>query len=228
MFYYTDQLESFCGDKVLNIGEECDAGVFGDKCCTSDCKLTSKSVCSPKNGLCCLKNCQLAEKGTTCISGDDIEESECDGISVICKKKAEIFTNSKLNPIHMVSDGDRLVSKLQHCPKASCELQNRIPCNYSRPEHQCWITCIDSNDNCVPLLHESKRVPKPIGYPCRSQTGVCSESGKCLRFKKKTQIYKDLKLSSVLLNINETITLVSSVIGFSILLLFLKKNTNHV
>ncbi|GFU62880.1 ADAM 17-like protease [Trichonephila clavipes] len=61
--------ESFCGNSLVEEGEECDAGFIGsednDPCCDSTCKLKPGAICSDKNAPCC-RSCQLVHGGIIC------------------------------------------------------------------------------------------------------------------------------------------------------------------
>lgn len=74
-----------CGDGIVDVNEECDAGVgVVDECCRDDCTLACE--CSPLSP-CCDETGHLAPAGTTCRSAEhafcDFEEV-CDGIVAEC------------------------------------------------------------------------------------------------------------------------------------------------
>ncbi|KAK7490840.1 hypothetical protein BaRGS_00017896, partial [Batillaria attramentaria] len=63
---FTDSVAAFCGNGILDEGEECDSrGDAADPCCTSDCQLKPGAKCSDTDFDCCLK-CQVAPSGHTC------------------------------------------------------------------------------------------------------------------------------------------------------------------
>ncbi|XP_063171516.1 disintegrin and metalloproteinase domain-containing protein 21-like [Candoia aspera] len=79
----------YCGNGVLNAGEQCDCGGKGrcedDSCCTPKCVLKEKATCAV--GECC-QSCQYLPKGTICrdkASDCDLPEY-CDGRSARCPK----------------------------------------------------------------------------------------------------------------------------------------------
>uniref|UniRef100_A0A672MYT9 Disintegrin and metalloproteinase domain-containing protein 9-like n=1 Tax=Sinocyclocheilus grahami TaxID=75366 RepID=A0A672MYT9_SINGR len=79
----------FCGNKLVDVGEECDCGseeeCEKDPCCEpKTCKLRSGAQCA--YGVCC-KNCRFLPGGTVCRSStDDCDLPEyCNGSSALCQ-----------------------------------------------------------------------------------------------------------------------------------------------
>uniref|UniRef100_A0A8D0BSU3 Disintegrin and metalloproteinase domain-containing protein 20-like n=1 Tax=Salvator merianae TaxID=96440 RepID=A0A8D0BSU3_SALMN len=77
----------FCGNKIVEDGEQCDCGSAlqckSDPCCQTDCKLRSGATCNI--GLCCA-HCQHLPAGTVCrkkVSSCDLPEY-CNGTSPLC------------------------------------------------------------------------------------------------------------------------------------------------
>uniref|UniRef100_A0A8C8VZA5 ADAM metallopeptidase domain 24 n=1 Tax=Peromyscus maniculatus bairdii TaxID=230844 RepID=A0A8C8VZA5_PERMB len=66
----------FCGNRVVDQGEECDCGSPEEckysLCCLPDCSLKAEADCA--TGLCCSNLCQILPSGTLCR----IPENECD------------------------------------------------------------------------------------------------------------------------------------------------------
>lgn len=84
--------KAFCGNGVVEEGEECDGGQLGgadnDPCCTVECRLKPGARCSDLNHLCCEK-CQNRMRGSLCREGnpqDCKESTHCDGISAKCPR----------------------------------------------------------------------------------------------------------------------------------------------
>ncbi|XP_010006019.1 PREDICTED: disintegrin and metalloproteinase domain-containing protein 20-like [Chaetura pelagica] len=83
---YTIKRE-YCGNKIVESGEQCDCGSESncrkDPCCQPNCKLTAGSVCA--SGKCC-QSCQLLAAGTLCRAGtNDCDLPEyCNGTSPWC------------------------------------------------------------------------------------------------------------------------------------------------
>uniref|UniRef100_A0A671RU94 Disintegrin and metalloproteinase domain-containing protein 9-like n=1 Tax=Sinocyclocheilus anshuiensis TaxID=1608454 RepID=A0A671RU94_9TELE len=79
----------FCGNKLVDVGEECDCGseeeCEKDLCCEpKTCKLRSGAQCA--YGVCC-KNCRFLPGGTVCRSStDECDLAEyCNGSSALCQ-----------------------------------------------------------------------------------------------------------------------------------------------
>ncbi|XP_067269291.1 disintegrin and metalloproteinase domain-containing protein 9 isoform X3 [Pseudorasbora parva] len=79
----------FCGNKLVDVGEECDCGseeeCEKDPCCEpKTCKLRSGAQCA--YGVCC-KNCRFLPGGTVCRSStDECDLPEyCNGTSALCQ-----------------------------------------------------------------------------------------------------------------------------------------------
>ncbi|XP_032918661.1 disintegrin and metalloproteinase domain-containing protein 20-like [Catharus ustulatus] len=84
--FYTGKRE-YCGNKVVESGEQCDCGSPAncrrDPCCHANCTFTAGSVCA--FGKCC-KNCQFLQAGTLCRASTgscDLPEY-CNGLSPHC------------------------------------------------------------------------------------------------------------------------------------------------
>ncbi|KAH9383721.1 hypothetical protein HPB48_025487 [Haemaphysalis longicornis] len=62
--------ESFCGNSLVEEGEQCDAGLIGsedsDPCCDEECRLKPNAKCSDRNSPCC-RNCDYSQnEGALC------------------------------------------------------------------------------------------------------------------------------------------------------------------
>ncbi|XP_059161592.1 disintegrin and metalloproteinase domain-containing protein 17-like [Physella acuta] len=71
----------FCGNGIVDPGEECDAGALGlahaDECCSEMCTLKSGAQCSDMNSECCHK-CKKAGPDVVCF---DSGKTDCKKIS---------------------------------------------------------------------------------------------------------------------------------------------------
>ncbi|RCN37724.1 Disintegrin [Ancylostoma caninum] len=83
---------SFCGNGVVEEGEECDEGNFfmnngSSLCCTADCRLAPSAQCSPHNQPCCNDACSYHPANHICLPGDPLQckaSSYCTGHSGEC------------------------------------------------------------------------------------------------------------------------------------------------
>ena len=77
---------AICGDGIVDPGEDCDPGLFGDDdCCSDDCTLKAGCDCSPWEG-CCTSAGKLKAAGATCRAsvGDCDVAEKCTGKSGLC------------------------------------------------------------------------------------------------------------------------------------------------
>ena len=103
--------EPFCGNGVLEKGEDCDCGSSAKcTCCTKECKLKPGAECSPLNGACCTDSCEIKQRGSICRSiANDCDLAEyCDGASVLCPRNDFKHTGA------LCADGDG------HCYGSEC------------------------------------------------------------------------------------------------------------
>ncbi|KAL7079699.1 hypothetical protein ACQ4LE_001328 [Meloidogyne hapla] len=90
---FVEEKKAFCGNGILEEGEQCDSGAhfqhFGvrDDCCTKECKLRSGAFCSPRHYECCSMDCTFLSKDIVChAQKSDIckAEANCSGFSEKC------------------------------------------------------------------------------------------------------------------------------------------------
>ncbi|KAM4836627.1 uncharacterized protein RHO17_022187 [Thomomys bottae] len=88
---------AFCGNRVIDAGEQCDCGSFKrcahDQCCLLDCTLKPGAKCA--SGLCC-KNCHFMPPGTLCRdTEDECDLPEwCNGTSPHCPEDVYLLNGS--------------------------------------------------------------------------------------------------------------------------------------
>ncbi|KJH44230.1 Disintegrin [Dictyocaulus viviparus] len=83
---------SFCGNGIVEDGEECDDGNFlsmngSSNCCTRECRLTALAQCSPHNQPCCNMSCSYYPANHICLPEDPLQckaSSYCTGRSGEC------------------------------------------------------------------------------------------------------------------------------------------------
>ena len=60
-----------CGDGVVDAGEDCDVGLFGDDaCCSDDCALKAGCDCATSEA-CCTSSGQFEAAGVPCRAAAD-------------------------------------------------------------------------------------------------------------------------------------------------------------
>ncbi|VDO61460.1 unnamed protein product, partial [Haemonchus placei] len=93
---------SFCGNGVVEEGEDCDEGNFltkngSSKCCTTECRLAPSAQCSPHNQPCCNATCSYHPADHICLPGDPLQckaSSYCTGHSGECPSAPAIANGS--------------------------------------------------------------------------------------------------------------------------------------
>lgn len=204
--------ESFCGNSLVEEGEQCDAGLIGsedhDPCCNVTCHLRPGSICSDKNSPCC-RECQLVSIGMICREGQNST----------CKRKAYCTGEmAECPPSPPQPDStpclDRGKCKGGECVPF-CETLGLLSCMCDKEEDACKRCCRPSpNTTCSPI--------DPIeilrdGTPCIH--GYC-EKGEC---KKTVQdiverfwdIIEDININSVMKFLHDNI--VGTVIVISLI-----------
>uniref|UniRef100_A0A915MEZ2 Metalloendopeptidase n=1 Tax=Meloidogyne javanica TaxID=6303 RepID=A0A915MEZ2_MELJA len=90
---FVEEKKAFCGNGILEEGEQCDGGAhfqhFGvrDDCCTKECKLRLGAFCSPRHSECCSLDCTFLSKDVVChAEKNDMckAEANCSGVSEKC------------------------------------------------------------------------------------------------------------------------------------------------
>ncbi|OWF37847.1 Disintegrin and metalloproteinase domain-containing protein 10 [Mizuhopecten yessoensis] len=153
-----NQQGSFCGNGIVEEGEECDCGYkddCDDKCCNprhepkrdTDCTLrlhvigVQKVYCSPSQGPCCTSECQYiptASNKTCRASSDCIEAAYCPSDSATCpptRNKPDIITLCNEN--------------LSVCQKGECTGSLCKTIGYTTDNNaSLWDECMLSSSSC--------------------------------------------------------------------------------
>ena len=183
---FSVEVNSYCGNGVVEENEQCDAGLKGsDECCLK-CKFKNPSYqCSDFNDLCC-KNCTFASNKTVCRGEfvlDCISETKCDGKQKDCPKSPRLsgeqydcgFSRGKCLNGECIS---------------VCLQQNMVSCTCESGENACQVCCKNAtlNSVCKPVYEKGSTLPEKDGSPCKliDQTGQCV-SGKCEKYQKDVQ-----------------------------------------
>lgn len=168
---FTVPEKSFCGNSLVEEGEECDAGLFGsedpDQCCDKNCRLRPGAVCSDKNSPCCL-GCRFIPSGIKCRDAQYAtcqQESYCNGLSPNCPNSFPMQDGTEC-----LEKGKCLSGRCVHY----CETKGLYSCMCDKVETACMRCCRTSfNETCAPP--EPDQI-LPDGTPC--MVGFC-ENGMC-------------------------------------------------
>ncbi|KAL5493312.1 hypothetical protein EMCRGX_G014470 [Ephydatia muelleri] len=130
-----------CGDYVVTSGEQCDAGLLGDTCCTDACQLRSTAVCSDVNSLCC-KGCQVAPKSVVCqqvnaLTLDCTTNVSCDGVNTTCPSRLPQAPENTSCVAGICKMMEGRIQCLQYC-----ELRGQQQC-FCTGNNSCQLCCQD-------------------------------------------------------------------------------------
>ncbi|KAL5493308.1 hypothetical protein EMCRGX_G014466 [Ephydatia muelleri] len=162
-----------CGDYVVTSGEQCDAGLLGDTCCTEACQLRSTDVspamCSDVNSLCC-KGCQVAPKSVVCqqvnaLTLDCTTNVTCDGVNTTCPSRLPQAPENTSCVAGICKLKEGRIQCLQYC-----ELRGQQQC-FCTGNNSCQLCCQDVGGGaCTPYS-----ISTPLG------DGVTCPEGSCQR-----------------------------------------------
>ena len=204
MIRITEGGSGFCGNKIIEYGEECDCGRDDkecmDHCCypaeideweqrrnkkAKGCTLRPGSRCCPSQGKCCNRNCQFQSESSNfmCTNVTECsEESFCNGLTAACLKPASRQEGKfcGTGPGQVCVDGE--------CSGSICLLVNMDECYTAfneTVEKQCEVACQIGNDSStcrgtseLPELFAEGIQLKP-GMPCNDFKGYCDELLRC-------------------------------------------------
>lgn len=189
---FTAAAEAFCGNMIVEEGEECDCGYTGDKTCkddqcchgrttgtdrNKDCKLQN-GTCSPSQGLCCSSGCNpqnatfLCQNETECANA-----SFCNGINATCPEPAPKENLTECN--------DRRQVCLSGVCSGSICLKHRLQeCQCNQEESLCDVCCKGEDDVCQPTksfpeMGDNRDIRQFPGAPCNDFNGYCDVFLKC-------------------------------------------------
>ncbi|TGZ65873.1 hypothetical protein CRM22_005651 [Opisthorchis felineus] len=172
-----------CGNRRLDPGEECDAGVVHDDiCCTDNCKLRHGAQCSPWNHDCCTSACQVAPPSTQCSerhSGNPcLSPGTCDGKSASCPGP------TRLSGVPCAEHGRCIQGKC----RTQCERLGLHTCICDEAEQSCYICCL------FPLANSNSYTCRPITIYSTNDTFDRSE-GRYSFVPKTNQVLESVQSS---------------------------------
>ncbi|KAG1654923.1 Disintegrin and metalloproteinase domain-containing protein 10 [Nymphon striatum] len=197
---------SFCGNKIVEPGEECDCG-YDDEECTEKCcypRMLSKrdllmnssakpcsrkpnTECSPSQGPCCNSKCKLESKTLCKRVADCTHQSYCK--YPFCNYIFTEIYRPKPNKTDC-NEGTR-ICWAGACTGSICQKYNLEECfltstQEADPEMMCELACQEKGklDTCKSTFQISKKYHmKPLklqpGSPCNDFQGYCDVFRKC-------------------------------------------------
>ncbi|XP_059174844.1 ADAM 17-like protease [Physella acuta] len=181
-----DRVENYCGNGIVDKGEDCDKGdIHIDPCCDQSCRFQENAICSPINHPCCNDKCLTAPSTQPClgiVTPPCHEEPFCSGNSFDKCDPPKILPNNST----CEDQGRCWFGRCQ----SYCEIQSL---NSNPPAHLETCSC-DSNtrDMCMHCCRdvlgdgECKVMGGPYqeGYPCL--LGYC-KANECVEVKEDFQ-----------------------------------------
>ncbi|UYV71774.1 ADAM10 [Cordylochernes scorpioides] len=196
---------AFCGNKIVEAGEECDCG-YDDRECTEvccypkeskfevdfaskSCKLRQGKQCSPSQGPCCSDNCHFVLNGQLCREESECNyESFCDstGIRAECPPPRPKPNRTECNKGTQVCWAGQCIGSI--CQKYGLE-----ECFFTGqhhadvpPEKMCEVACQEPNkpETCrstydIRDMQDIRGIKLQPGSPCNDFKGYCDVFQKC-------------------------------------------------
>ena len=172
---FVNQQNAFCGNSIVEDGEECDSGLKESKCCNIDCKFHNRTFqCSDENDACC-KNCLIAPETQPCREKFEIECNDttlCNGINKTCPPESP--------PLSGNSCGFRKGKCKDGSCLSICSWKNKSRCTCTG-DNSCKVCCrVSDSKSCEPYKENGQLVNENDGIPCllKDEQGQCVK-GKC-------------------------------------------------
>ncbi|XP_050685900.1 disintegrin and metalloproteinase domain-containing protein 10-like isoform X3 [Eriocheir sinensis] len=204
---FTENNGAFCGNKIVEEGEECDCGYdideCKDECCyplkipnslrlanasAKECTRRGNAVCSPSEGPCCDRttcNFVKEEAQQVCHMDTECEDSAyCKGNNASCPQPRAKADNKECN------EGTKVCRKGK-CSGSICLAKNMKECFLTSDrvhdkKRLCEIACQEGNDSSTcKSTSELKDIfgGNPVfmrpGAPCNNFQGYCDVFQKC-------------------------------------------------
>lgn len=194
---------AFCGNKIVEEGEECDCGYDDEECeetccyplkisthdrlansSAKQCTRRSKTQCSPSQGPCCNRNTCSYVEGNQCHS-----DTECE-FSVRCNGRMPTCPSPKKKEDHKECNEGTKVCLKGKCTGSICLAHGMTECFLTSDRVQdkkklCEIACQIGNDtsSCKSTSELSHVFGEPVfmrpGAPCNNFQGYCDVFQKC-------------------------------------------------
>ncbi|XP_076311561.1 disintegrin and metalloproteinase domain-containing protein 10-like [Tachypleus tridentatus] len=193
----------FCGNKIVEEGEECDCGwdinECSEICCypkevepyknqdprAKPCTRRPGTQCSPSQGPCCTEDCLFENSKKLCRENSDCSyKSVCNGGSALCPTPPPKPNKTECN------EGTQ-VCWIGECSGSICEKYDLEECFLSsdhgvKPEKMCEVACQEHNQplTCkstyeIEKMKDIKGIKLRPGSPCNDFKGYCDVFQKC-------------------------------------------------
>ena len=192
---FAAQKEAFCGDALIDEGEECDCGPQDtchkvDPCCNpTGCTLKSGAVCTPNDITkpCCTKDCTAANTAQLCrLGGECKDDTFCDGSTASCPSRVA-------KPDGTFCYGRTAVCESGSCSVSVCSLLGLELCQCTENEQDlCFVCCETAYGDCIPAQQaddNQNTITSPIasmpGQSCNDYQGFCDDNQACVKTGQK-------------------------------------------
>ncbi|XP_076323272.1 disintegrin and metalloproteinase domain-containing protein 10-like [Tachypleus tridentatus] len=193
----------FCGNKIVEEGEECDCGwdinECSERCCypkeveaykerdprAKPCTRRPNTQCSPSQGPCCTDACHFENSNKLCRERSDCSfQSVCGGRSALCPASLPLPNKTECN------EGTQVCWNGE-CSGSICEKYDLEECFLSsdhgvKPEKMCEVACQERHQpaTCkstyeIERMKNIKGIKLRPGSPCNDFKGYCDVFQKC-------------------------------------------------
>lgn len=192
----------FCGNKIVEEGEECDCGYNAQECTEQCCVPREVSVdmdyggsrscqrirgkeCSPSEGPCCGDECTFAGREKMCRQETECSHSQtCDSTQAMCPEPAPKPNMTECNNGTQVCMNGK-------CGGSICMKYNMEECfltakTGAKPEDMCEVACqqIEQPNTCrrtseIPEMRHMSGLKLRPGSPCNEFLGYCDVFQRC-------------------------------------------------
>lgn len=204
---FTEWKGAFCGNKIVEEGEECDCGYDNEecdeKCCyprvvsesdklinpeAQGCKRRPRIQCSPSEGQCCSRSCTFVPAISKEQCKEDTEcsgKSYCNGASARCPSPPSKQNGTECN-------GNTQVCNSGECSGSICSKFNMVECFLTSSVIEdkrklCELACQKGNDNStcqgtselLSVTGLAQGISLRPGSPCDNYQGYCDVFLKC-------------------------------------------------
>lgn len=192
----------FCGNKIVEDGEECDCGYNAqectEQCCvprelspdidyggSRSCHRIRGKECSPSEGPCCGDECTFAGREKMCR-----QETEC-SFQQTCDLTQSMCPESAPKPNMTECNNGTQVCMAGKCGGSICMKYNMEECfltakDGSKPEDMCEVACqqLDQPNTCrrtsdIPEMRHMSGLKLRPGSPCNEFLGYCDVFQHC-------------------------------------------------
>ncbi|XP_035671582.1 disintegrin and metalloproteinase domain-containing protein 10-like isoform X1 [Branchiostoma floridae] len=188
----------FCGNGILEEGEECDCGTAAecavlDSCCTPpggvgfDPQCTFKrhegKVCSPLLFPCCDAACHVVpHQNRTCAEATECSEhAVCTGDSLFCPPPHHLPNGTLCSDGSRVCHGGACVESVcSHLGLEECFCEGSV-------QEMCYVCCQTEDGHCVSSVSlglgdpSGTHLVRGPGSICNDYKGYCTQDGRCVR-----------------------------------------------